>query len=318
MSKQISFRPGTVADSYTVFHLFEQTLADLNRRLGSTTLTSAADPAALARMWEERRSLYEHLARTAEHFWLAERDSRVLGFSRSILRDGVCELTELFVLPGEQSAGIGRELLVRAFPARSNSALGAPPRSAQADGVKHRSIISSTDLPAMVSYLKIGVYPRFPIYYFGRKPETVPVPTDLGIEPITASPQDLAVMATLDSALLGHRRDVDHTWLLSDRQGYFYLREDRPVGYGYVGVRSGPFALLEASDFPAVLAHAETQAAAQGRPEFGLEVPMVNHVAVDYLLARGYRLDSFMAILMNDGPFGRLENYILTSPPFFL
>jgi GNAT superfamily N-acetyltransferase len=308
MNKQITFRPGTVADSYTVFHLFEQTLADLNRRLGSTTPSSAADPAALGRMWEERRSLYEHLARTAEHFWLAERDGRVLGFSRSILRDGVCELTELFVVPGEQSAGIGRELLARAFPARS----------APADGVRHRSVISSTDLPAMVRYLKAGVYPRFPIYYFGRKPGTVTVATDLTIEPITASPQDLAVLAALDSALLGHRRDVDHAWLLGDRQGYFYFREDRPVGYGYVGVRSGPFALLEASDFPAVLAHAETEAAAQGRPEFGLEVPMVNHVAVDYLLARGYRLDSFMAILMNDGLFGRLENYLLTSPPFFL
>jgi hypothetical protein len=308
MSKQITFRPGTVADSYTVFHLFEQTLADLNRRLGSTTPTSAADPAALARMWEERRSLYEHLARTAEHFWLAERDGQALGFSRSILRDGVCELTELFVVPGEQSAGTGRELLARAFP----------PRNAPADGVKHRSIISSTDVPAMVAYLKAGVYPRFPIHYFGRKPETVTVATDLAFEPITTSPQDLDVMAALDSTLLGHRRDVDHAWLLGDRQGYFYFRGDRPVGYGYVGVRSGPFALLEASDFPAVLAHAETQAAAQGRPEFGLEVPMVNHVAVDYLLARGYRLDSFMAILMNDGPFGRLENYILTSPPFFM
>jgi hypothetical protein len=91
-----------------------------------------------------------------------------------------------------------------------------------------------------------------------------------------------------------------------------------PPKYGYVGARSGPFALLDASDFPAVLGHAENQAAVQGRDEFGLEVPMVNRAAVDHLLACGFRLDSFMALLMSDAPLGRFENYIATSPPFFM
>ncbi len=299
----VTFRPGTLADSYTVFNVFEESMADLSQRLGSMTPTSAADPVALARMWEERRSLYEHLARTAEHFWLAERDGQVIGFSRSILRDGVCELTELFVLPGQQSAGVGRELLARTFPV---------------NGAKHRSIIATADFRAQALYLKAGVYPRFPIYYFGRAPEVVRVDTDLAFEPFTASPENLAVIGALDEALLGHRRDEDHTWLLSDRQGYLYYRGDRPVGYGYIGTKNGPFALLDASDFPAVLAHAESEAAAQGRDEFGLKVPMVNRTTVDYLLARGYCLDSFIAILMSDAPWGKFENYIVTSPPFFV
>ncbi len=67
-----------------------------------------------------------------------------------------------------------------------------------------------------------------------------------------------------------------------------------------------------------MLAHAESKAAAQGQEEFGLEVPMINHVVVDYLLARGFRLDWFMAMLMSDKPFGKFENYIVTSPPFIL
>jgi len=297
------FRRGTPADSYAVFEVFEQSLADLSWRLGATAPTSAADPAKLGRMWQERRPLYEHLARTAEQFWLAEREGEVIGFSRSTLRDGVRELTELFVLPGQQSAGVGRELLARAFPAK---------------GAKHRSIIASADVRAQALYLKAGVTPHFPIYYFGRAPETVQVDTDLTFEPITPTAENLAAIGALDEALLGHRRDEDHAWLLSDRQGYLYHRDRRPVGYGYVGVRNGPFALLEAGDFSAVLAHAETQAAAQDRDEFGLEVPMGNRAAIDYLLARGYRMDSFVAMLMSDAPFGRFENYILTSPPFFL
>ena len=299
----ISYRLGTPADSYTIFKIFEDTYADLSRRMGSTAPTSAADPEALARMWQERRTLYQHLAHTTAHFWIAEREGQAIGFARSINRDSVRQLTEYFVLPATQSAGVGRELLKRAFPE---------------EGARHRSIISSTDMTAQARYLKAGVYPRFPIYYFGRKPEQVPEVSDLVFEPLTASPNDLVTLGDLDQRVLGYRRDVDHQWLASNRQGYLYHRDDTPVGYGYTGVRNGPFALLETSDFPAVLAHAESAAAQQGREHFGVEIPMVNQAAVDYLLDHGYRMDSFIAILMTDIPFGQFENYITTSPPFFL
>jgi GNAT superfamily N-acetyltransferase len=299
----LTFRPGSVADSYAVFRVFEETLADLNRRFGSTTPTSWQDPEALERMWVERRSLYEHLAQTSERFWVAEQDDRIVGFSRTILQDGVRELTELFVLPGVQSGGVGRELLARAFPTKKT---------------KHRSVISSADVRAQALYIKAGIYPRFPIYYFGRKPEAVSVTTDLVFEPISASPENLEILASLDRSLLEYRRDVTHAWLLGDRQGYVYYQDDLPVGYGYVGARNGPFALIDDRDFPVVLAHAESEAAKDGRGEFGLEIPMINHAAVDYLLGRGFHMDSFMAISMSDVPFGRFENYIVSSPPFFL
>jgi len=90
------------------------------------------------------------------------------------------------------------------------------------------------------------------------------------------------------------------------------------VGNGYLGVRSGLFALLEAEDFPVVLAHTESQAAAHGRLEFGLELPMVNQVAVVYLLGSGYKMHSLVAIMMNGKLMAKFENYILASPPFFL
>lgn len=298
----LTFRPGTVADSYAVFSVFEETLADLNQRFGSTTPTSWQDPTALERTWAERRPLYEHLAQAAEQFWVAEQGDQIVGFARSILQDGVRELTEFFVLPSVQSGGVGRELLARAFPA---------------NGAKCRSIISSADVRAQALYLKAGAYPRFPIYYFGRNPEVVTVTTDLVLEPITVSPENLEVLASLDRLLLGYRRDAIHAWLLADRQGYLYYRHNQPVGYGYVGIRNGPFALVDDRDFPAVLARAETEAAKNGR-EFGLEVPTINRAAVDYLLTRGFHMDSFMALSMSDSPFGKFENYIVTSPPFFL
>lgn len=184
MTEPVVFRPGTVADSYAVFHLFEHVLADLIRRLGYNQPTSADDPDALAQMWEERRSLYDHLARTASHFWLAQQAGRVVGFARSIRRNGVFQLTELFVSPEAQGAGVGRSLLERAFPA--------------------------------------------------------------------------------------------------------------------------------------VLAHAEGCAADADRNHFGVEVPMINRAAVDYLLSQGYFVEPFVAHVLTDRPFGHFDRYLITAPPFFL
>ena len=66
--------------------------------------------------------------------------------------------------------------------------------------------------------------------------------------------ETLSTLAEIDKATLGFQRDVDQQWFLANRRGFLYLRDGRPVGYGYVGENSGPFALLDAADFPAVLA----------------------------------------------------------------
>ena len=298
----LHIRPGTTADSYITFCLFEETFADLSQRMGHDELTSWSDPAKLAAMWEKRRGLYEHLAVTADQYWIAEQGGKAVGFARSILRGTVRALTEFFVLPNVQSSSIGRELLARAFPT---------------EGAKHRLVIATTDLRAQARYLKAGVFPRFPIYYFYRQPEQVRVETDLVFVKVDAN-ESMVVHTQIDTIILNLQRQSDHRWLLQNRQGYLYYRGDEPVGYGYVGSGNGPFALLDSADFPAVLAHAENEAALAGRDHVGMEIPMVNETAVTYLLQRGFRMDSFMAYWMVDRPFGKLENYIITSPPFFL
>jgi GNAT superfamily N-acetyltransferase len=300
----VQFVKGTTADSYAVFLIFEQAYADLVRRLGIAESTSIDDPEALARTWTVRRSLYDHLATTSDQFWLAKRGDEVAGFARSIVREDLRLLTEFFVLPGNQSSGLGRELLGRALPVQ---------------GQERRWLCATLDLGAQSLYLRRGLYPHFPVYYIWRQPRPLAPPeSDLVIEAVALSPDAIEAVGAIDAQLLSHRRDVDHRWLMSDRQGFLYYRAGQPAGYGYVGHASGPFALLDAADFPAVLAHAEGQAASQGRRHFGLEVPMVNHDAVDYLLASGFRIDRFMAHFMSDGSTGRFANYIITSPPFIL
>jgi GNAT superfamily N-acetyltransferase len=299
----LQFRPATLDDSQACFTTFMTSILDFSARTGVMGVTGGDDPNVLAELWVKRRSLFEHLARTAHQFWVAEDDGQVIGYARSILRDGVLELTEFFVLPGQQGAGVGRELLARAMP--------------NAGGPRQRIIIATTDTRAQTRYLKLGVLPRFPIYNFSRQPEAVPVETDLHFEPTAANEATLAVLREIDRAVLGHTRDEDHRWLMGERRGFVYRRNGEPVGYGYEAHRCGPFALLDERDFPAVLAHFETEAAARGE-DFSLEVPMVNRVAVEYLLSRRCRIDPFVALFMCDAPFGRFENYLFTSPPFFL
>jgi GNAT superfamily N-acetyltransferase len=298
----ITYRRGTLEDSHTVFQIFQQSIMELGERMGVMTISGGDDPEVLDKLWKARRSLFEHLAKTAHEYWLAEREGRAIGYSRAILRDGVQELTEFFVLPGEQSAGVGRELLARTLTE---------------SGTNLRSIIATLDERALIHYLKLGLSGRFPIKYFSRAPEPVAVKSDLKIRPIAPDLPELADLNRIDRAVIGHMRPTDHHWLVSDRQGFTYSRAGEIVGYGYVGNNSGPFTLLNPQDFPAVLSHAERVAAGQYK-RFGVETPLTNRAAIDYFLARRYRMDAFTALFMSDRPFGQFENYIFFGPPLMM
>src|SRR5579859_4144489 len=226
--------------------------------------------------WTEQLPALEFMTRTADQFWIADRGGQTVGYARTIQFDGVRELTEFGVLPAEQSAGIGRELLTRAF---------------STEGARRRTILASTDSRAQALYLKCSVYPRFFVKYFSRAPERAHVDTDLMIEPVVATDDTLAAFAKVDRVVLDIQRDAIHRFLLGDRQGYLFRRGAHAVGYSYVGQRAGPFAVLDESDFPAVLAHAESLAAERGAASFGVNVPMINRAAINYLLDRKFRFN---------------------------
>ena len=299
----VSFRRATPADTYTTFEIFEESLADLLKRLGHEEPTSFADPLAMEQMWQERRPLYEHIVASGSEYWLAEMESEAVGFARSVLRGDVLQLTELFVKPGVQSSGAGKGLLSRAFAA-------APER--------RRLVIASPDVRAQVLYMRAGVYPVCSVYYFYRAPRKREVSAEIEAIALDDSPDTLRILNELDREVLSLEREIDHRWLLNDRQGYLFLRRGRAVGYGYCGKRSGPFALLDPQDVPAALAFAESDAAQRGQTHFGVEVPLLNRAAIQHLLASGFLIEPFYAQLLTDAAIGQLDRYIITSPPFLL
>lgn len=298
----LSFRRAGPDDSPALFRIFVSAVADLGRRLGVETFSGGAAPEP-DDLWPERQPLFDHLARTATHAWLAEEDGAAVGYARSIVRDGTLELTEFFVAPGRQSAGLGRELMARAFPA---------------GGSEHRSIIATPDLRALARYLRAGLAARFPIYGFTRDARTLAPPPGLIAQPMGDCAETLDTIAAIDRANLGFRRDVDHQWLRRVREGYLFHVGSRLVGYGYVGgIYNGPIAVLDERDWPDVLAYAEGRAAALA-PVISLDVPLVNIAAAAWLLRQGYRMSDFVNYYLSDEPAGHFERHIITTPSFFV
>jgi hypothetical protein len=298
----VTFRPYQAGDIHAIYQVFLESVTDLGRRLGTQAVTDGDDPEVMRRLWDRRRPLFEHLANTADHCWVAERDGKIVGYARSIRRENIRQLTEFFVSPHAQAGGVGRELLANALPSK---------------GAERRVIIASLDAPALIRYMKTQVYPQFPIGHFSRRAQATAYETDLTIAPISAASEDvLTAIGEVDREIIGYRRDADHRWLIDQRQGFLYTRAGRVVGYGYVGNYNGPFALLDEQDYAAVLAHAESEAAQLGYV-FGVETPMHNRQVIAYCLERGFVMETFYEFFMSEGKFGRYENYVFTTPPFF-
>lgn len=304
MSTEVAYRVGTLADSRLVFEIFLESVQDLARRHGLPMSIQVDSPEALEKLWGERQSLFDHMARHAESFWIAEEEGRAIGYARTFQREGLRELTEFFVLPDAQARGVGRGLLERAFPAQ---------------GASRRLILATIDTRALTRYLRTGLRPQFVSFHFSRKAEAREVASDLPLEPMGAAPDPATfeALAAIDRALLEIRRDVDHAWLASQKTGFLARRAGRVVGYGYAGPRSGPFAALDPTDQPALFAHAETLIA-PSEGEFGLSLPVINHVALDYVLAHRFKLDPFTVHFLSDAPFGQFDRYAFNVPSLFL
>jgi GNAT superfamily N-acetyltransferase len=274
---------------------------DYGARMNVMAITGGDNPEVLESLWKQRKSMFEYLATAAAQFWVAELDGDVIAYARSIEHDGMQELTEFFVLPGRQSGGVGGELLTRAFPKA---------------GALYRTVIATLDERALYRYMKMGVYGRFPFKYFYRKAEKVKVKTDLRIEPMQLD-LHMQDIDQIDRKLISHTREGLHRWITTRREGYINKRNGKVVGYGYVGSSSGPFAVLDENDFPAVLAHAESLLA-EREADFGAQTPLINTQAIRYFIERKYQIDSFSTIFMSNVPFGKFENYLGFSPEFFM
>ncbi len=300
VSSDLRYRRATRDDAVACNALMWSSVTDLATRQG-TPLGGTAEE-----WWRSSEPLGRLLIDVAAEWWVAElpASGELVGFARSIERDGLFELTEFFVGPDRQSKGIGRTLIERAFPSGRG---------------KVRSIIATSDVRAQARYYAAGTVARFPLFTFAGAPAASPSIHDLVAEPIDGA-DAIRVQRGIERRVLGHERsDTEMRWLLDRRQGHLYRRGEKHVGYSFLGPDgSGPMGALDPSDVPAILLHVEDLARSIGLEQLELQVPGLNEVAVRHLLSRGFHFDRWINFLMSDRPFGHFDRFIPFSPPLFL
>ena len=297
-------RLASAADSEACFRLFWDSISDLAARNGTPWEGTADD------RWPGFSALYALLAEIAAEWWVAEdRDGgRLIGYARSIERGadrGLFELSEFFVRPGHQSAGVGRALLERAFPL---------------DRGEVRAIVATGDVRAVARYHRADTSIQFPILGLnGAASANAADAVLLAAQRITDA-AGLEEVAEIERAVLGYDRGLHELgWLLDRREAYRFRDAGRTVAFAFIGPDgAGPMAALEPEHLPDVLCHVEARAASIGREEIGFEVPAPNVVAIRHLLGRGFRLDPFVTYLMANRPFGQFDRYLGFTPPFVL
>jgi GNAT superfamily N-acetyltransferase len=257
------YRRATPDDAIACNELMWSSVTDLATRQGTPLGGTAED------WWKSNVALSRLLIELAAEWCVAEspESGHLVGFARSIERDGLFELTEFFVRPDQQSRGIGHALIERVF----SSGRG-----------KVRSIIATSDVRAQARYYAAGTVARFPLFTLGGAPSASPPTDDLIAEPIDDA-RAISIQRKIERRVLGHRRsDSEMRWLLDRRQGHLYRRDDRYVGYSFLGRDgTGPMAVLDPSDLPAILLHVEGLARSIGLEHLELQVPGVNEVAPD-------------------------------------
>ncbi|MFW9928605.1 MAG: GNAT family N-acetyltransferase [Candidatus Thorarchaeota archaeon] len=238
-------------------------------------------------------------AMTTGDFFVATLEKKIIALAGSTIRDNIWFLSAYWALPSYQKSGIGFPLVRRVYES----------------GVKRNSeiffVYASNDFPALVSYMKLGMYPGYPVFYFEGTPNFNINQQD---EQDTFVVKDLKIekVKELDKKTRGVDRTVDHGyWQSLDAKGYQIIKNSEIIGYfynrnGFVG----PLTLKFAHDTQRII-HLAFKIASNSNSDnkVSLMVPGINHQAIKYCFTLRLRMRSFGHFLTSK-IFGQLENYI--------
>jgi GNAT superfamily N-acetyltransferase len=295
---EVIVRRATPADTRRAFDVAMAAMKDLFARQGNE---GKLDPDSI---WAALESYLAHLATHAAEWWIAEDpdDGSTIGYARSIERRGLFELSELFIRPDRQSAGLSRRLIERAFPLGRGDV---------------RVIIATTDVRGLRRYYAADTVARFAMASLTGSPQPAPGGGDLEVAAATFN--DVPEIVAIEEAVFAYPRHDDYAWLFEQREAYLYRRAGRTVAFSFFGkTGQGPIAALEPANLPPILFHLETRAHACGMPNISFQVPTINEVAMRHLLGRGFRIDAPLNLLMSNVAFGKFDRLLAFAPAIVL
>src|SRR5262245_23769540 len=237
-------------------------------------------------------------------YFCAAEEGRIVGMVSALVRGRLWYLSMLFVLPGEQTRGLGRALLEPAL------AYG------EARGAEIRFTWATVDPRAQTRYVMAGMAPRWPIY---------PVEGDAAaVERLTARaaldrrerelPCDPGVVEKLTAEILGEDRsdDLAH-WRCDGATALAIARGGELAAFAYRrGMRIGPAA---GRDDTALLKAVAAAAAgsATGGANVTARVPGACSSLLEAMVSCGFRLGT-PTVFMASRLFGRPELYLPSGP----
>lgn len=295
--REIEIRRGVSSDARASFDVCMAAMADEFKR---ANLEWKMEPDAV---WAGLQPIYRYLAEHHAEWWVAQStsDGSIVGYARSIERGDLFELSEFFILPGQQSAGLGRELIERAFPAGRG---------------RIRLILATLDERALARYYRADTIARFPMAMLGGTPRATQMDE---LEVAVATLADVPELDAIEREVVGYSRGHEYACLLEEREAFLYRRGGQAVGFGFLGeVGQGPVAALDADVQRAILLHLEGRAHTRGIEEIAFVVPAINEVAMKHLLGRGFRIQPPLNLFMSNEPFGKLDRFISYGPPLIL
>jgi ribosomal protein S18 acetylase RimI-like enzyme len=243
--------------------------------------------------------------------WVAEAGGAILGFAWSWVCGDVWFLAQLFVDPAQQGRGTGNELLKRTIEhARKSKAV-------------HKALITFTfNRVSQGLYMRHGLFPRMPIYFFGATRERVmqglPEPPLQSIV-IDGSATTLGKLAEIDSRAIGVSREKHHRYLLSDPAtiGFLLCAGSDCVGYSYIGANGhiGPLAVMRADILRDAFTTALKLAAGRSPEKISAFLPGTCDSALSLAVEQGMRI-SFPMLLMASPGYGDWTQYLPRNPGF--
>jgi len=241
--------------------------------------------------------------------WVAENEGQMVGFAWSWVCGDLWFLAQLFVSPAQQGSGIGTELINRTW------------EPAQNKGATNKALITFTfNTVSQGLYLRHGMFPRFPIYFFSVASERLkgrrgPKFRYVKLE---ETGSHLRLLADIDARTLGVSREKHHRYLINDQAttGVLFYRGDTCVGYAYVADgHIGPMAVAQSDNMGTAFKTALAIAAESGTSQVTAFVSGPCEAALSVAVEAGMRITLPM-VLMSSRDFGNWAQYLPRNPGF--
>jgi GNAT superfamily N-acetyltransferase len=312
----LDLREGRATDLREAFGLFERAIQGTAHRMGAVERDGGLDEREIEENWKLERPLVEFMAaQDGGCFWVAEDESGMVGFARTVLFDRMEQLTEVAVARHRQGEGIGRTLLQRCWPESPTRDVG-------------RLIVAAGSTVDLSLYAEFGAMPAAGHWhlmvrterFLERRSQEATDAADPGVH-LLSPDRAVTEWKRLEPLALAHERPLLHDFFGRERTCIATLDPDgqatalcwvAPRGYIGPGVGKRPEDLV-----PVVLAALDRVAKAQEPEELHLFCATDSWWLLRRLRALGFRV-LWPSWVMCSEPLPGLDRYLPTRPALVL